>query len=185
MSLPQLTVSLRLDLPSGCSRGARFRAGATAGAGGDDHGGCRLQLGGCDHGGEYGHGGGRLHAGKRRGHDCADIRCLAAGRTARDQSPISIKGGGLVISGEGFFRIFFVAEGGDLIMDSLTLRDGSAQVEARTCIDWEDGEWTAGARSAIWARSACRRAISAAMSLVLVARLRASAQSPLSAAIQR
>ena len=59
------------------------------------------------------------------------------------RSPITIMGGGFVISGEGFFRIFFVAEDGDLSIDSLTLRDGAAQVDARTCIEWEEGEWTA------------------------------------------
>ena len=60
------------------------------------------------------------------------------------RSPITIMGGGVVISGEDFYRIFFVAEDGDLSIDSLTLRNGAAQAEARTCIEWEEGEWTAG-----------------------------------------
>ncbi len=60
------------------------------------------------------------------------------------RSPISIMGGGFVISGEDFFRIFFVGQEGDLTIDSLTLRDGAAQAEARTCIEWEEGEWAAG-----------------------------------------
>ena len=45
---------------------------------------------------------------------------------------------------KAFFRIFFVAEDGDLTIDSLTLRDGAAQAEGRACIDWDPGEWTAG-----------------------------------------
>ena len=59
------------------------------------------------------------------------------------RSPITIMGGGVVISGEDFYRIFFVAEDGDLSIDSLTLRNGAAQAEARACIEWEEGEWTA------------------------------------------
>ena len=60
------------------------------------------------------------------------------------RSPITIMGGGFVISGEGFFRIFFVGQEGDLTIDSLTLRDGATHADARTCIDWEPRQWTAG-----------------------------------------
>ena len=59
-------------------------------------------------------------------------------------SPIAIMGSGFAISGDHRYRIFFVAEDGDLTIDSLTLQDGEAQANARTCIDWEEGEWTAG-----------------------------------------
>jgi len=59
-------------------------------------------------------------------------------------SPISIMGGGFAINGENRFRIFFVDEDGDLSIESLTLRNGAAQAEARICIDWDPGEWTAG-----------------------------------------
>ncbi len=59
-------------------------------------------------------------------------------------SPIAITGGGFTISGDQRFRIFFVAEDGDLSIDSLTLRDGQATEGARACIEWKDGEWSAG-----------------------------------------
>ena len=59
-------------------------------------------------------------------------------------SPIAIMGGGFAISGDLRFRIFFVSKDGDLIIDSLRLHKGAAQADTRTCIDWQEGIWTAG-----------------------------------------
>ena len=59
-------------------------------------------------------------------------------------SPIAIAGGDFLISGDSFFRIFFIAEDGDLSIDSLTLQDGQAAADARACIEWDEGEWAAG-----------------------------------------
>ncbi len=60
------------------------------------------------------------------------------------ESAIAIEGGGHAISGDQRFRIFYVAEGGDLSISNLTMRDGSATEDARVCIDWEDSDYTAG-----------------------------------------
>ncbi|MCY4466930.1 MAG: hypothetical protein OXE46_15475 [Chloroflexi bacterium] len=59
-------------------------------------------------------------------------------------SPIAIMGGGFAISGDKRFRIFFVAEDGELTIDNLTLRDGQATADARMCIDWGEDQWTTG-----------------------------------------
>ena len=72
----------------------------------------------------------------------ADI--TLAGELPAIRSSVTINGGGYAISGDQRFRIFYVAEDGDLTIDSLTLRGGQATADARMCINWEEGEWAAG-----------------------------------------
>ena len=47
---------------------------------------------------------------------------------------ITVEGAGHTISGNGQYRIFFVADSGDLTINNLTLRNGSAQDGGRECV---------------------------------------------------